>query len=840
MSKKPQYNSEDIRFPDQTIITSPLVEEMEKSYIDYAMSVIVGRALPDVRDGLKPVHRRILYAMYEDNLTSDKPFKKSATCVGDVLGRYHPHGDASVYDALVRLAQDFSMRYPLVDGHGNFGSVDGDPAAAYRYTEARMSKISNEMLREIEKDTVDWDPNFDESRKEPRVLPSRFPNLLVNGSSGIAVGMATNIPPHNLKEVIDACVCVLDNPEADLNDLMEYIKGPDFPTKGIILGRTGIRAAYSTGRGRVCVRARTEFEEYGQGRTRIIVTELPYQVNKKMLIKNMADQVNDKRLEGISDLRDESDRNGMRIVIELKRDANPQVVLNRLFAQTQMQTTFAINMLALVNDQKQPKILSLRHILDEYLAFQEEIIVRRTRYDLKKAEDRAHLLEGLLIAQDNIDEVIRIIRTSYDDAKNRLMERFNLSEVQAQAILEMQLRRLQGLEKEKLESEYKELEERIAYFKDLLASEDKIKGVLKDELIEIRDKYGDERVTEIQDVEDEIDIEDLIEVEDCVYTMTDAGYIKRTSAGEYTAQKRGGKGVKAMSTREEDFVDTLFTASTHDVILFFTSLGRVYKKKGYMIPEAGRTARGTNIVNILPLQPEEKVSAMISIPYTVDETENSGYIMFVTKNGTVKRMDVNELSHIRTGGIRAITLDEDDALLSVLHTDGNNLVLIATHDGMAICFNENDVRPMGRTAAGVRGIKLREGDFCVGAAIATQDDVLLSVTENGYGKRTPVSEYLRGGDGEEKTAQNRGGMGLKNYNVTEKTGSVAGVKIVTDNDDVMMVSDDGTIIRMPVSDISTYKRDTQGVKLMKIGENTRVISIAVMERDEDTEEETAE
>ncbi len=838
MSKKPQYNSEDIRFPDQTIVTSHLVEEMEKSYMDYAMSVIVGRALPDVRDGLKPVHRRILYAMYEDNLTSDRPFKKSATCVGDVLGRYHPHGDASVYDALVRLAQDFSMRYPLVDGHGNFGSVDGDPAAAYRYTEARMSKISNEMLREIEKDTVDWDPNFDESRKEPRVLPSRFPNLLVNGSSGIAVGMATNIPPHNLKEVIDACICVLDNPEADLNDLMEYIKGPDFPTRGIILGRTGIRAAYSTGRGRVCVRARTEFEEFGQGRTRIIVTELPYQVNKKMLIKNMADQVNEKRLEGISDLRDESDRNGMRIVIELKRDANPQVVLNRLFAQTQMQTTFAINMLALVNDQKQPKILSLRHILDEYLTFQEDIIIRRTKYDLKKAEDRAHLLEGLLIAQDNIDEVIRIIRTSYDDAKSRLMDRFGLSEIQAQAILEMQLRRLQGLEKEKLENEYKELEERIAYFKDLLASEDKIKAVLKDELTQIRDKYGDERVTEIQDVEDEIDIEDLIEVEDCVYTMTDAGYIKRTSAGEYTAQKRGGKGVKAMSTREEDFVDTLFTASTHDVILFFTSLGRVYKKKGYMIPEAGRTARGTNIVNILPLQPEEKVSAMIRIPHSVDETENSGYIMFVTKNGTVKRMDVNELSHIRTGGIRAITLDEDDALLSVLHTDGKNLVLIATHDGMAICFDENDVRPMGRTAAGVRGIKLREGDFCVGAAIATQEDVLLSVTENGYGKRTPVSEYLRGGDGEEKTAQNRGGMGLKNYNVTEKTGSVAGVKIVTDNDDVMVISDDGTIIRMPVSDISTYKRDTPGVKLMKIGENTRVISIAVMERED--EEETPE
>ncbi len=827
MSKKRQYDAEDIRFPQQTIITSPLVEEMEKSYIDYAMSVIVGRALPDVRDGLKPVHRRILYAMYEDNLTSDRPFKKSATCVGDVLGRYHPHGDTSVYDALVRLAQDFSMRYPLVDGHGNFGSVDGDPAAAYRYTEARMSKISNEMLRDIDKDTVDWDPNFDESRKEPRVLPSRFPNLLVNGSSGIAVGMATNIPPHNLKEVIGACICVLDNPDADLNDLMEHIKGPDFPTKGIIMGRTGIRAAYATGRGRVCVRARTEIEEFGQGRQRIIITELPYQVNKKMLVKNIADQVNDKRLEGISDLRDESDRNGMRVVIELKRDANTQVVLNRLFAQTQMQTTFAINMLALVHNQKQPKILSLRHILDEYLAFQEEIIIRRTKYDLKKAEERAHLLEGLIIAQDNIDEVIRIIRTSYDNAKERLMERFDLSELQAQAILDMRLKALQGLDREKLEKEYKELQEKIEYFHELLSSEGLLKSVLKKELMEISDKFGDERVTEIQDVEDEIDIEDLIEVEDCVYTMTNAGYIKRTSQSEYASQRRGGKGIKAMSTRDEDYVDTLFTASTHDYIMFFTNFGRVYKKKGYMIPEAGRTAKGTNIVNIIPLQEGERVSSMIRMTSLEEAMASEDrYLVLVTRNGTVKRMEMSALKNIRTGGIRAITLDEDDELISVLDTDGSKLVLIATRNGMAICFDEKDIRAMGRTAAGVRGIKLKEGDYCVGAGIADTDKTVLSVTENGYGKRTPVMEYLRGGD--EKSVQSRGGFGVKNYNITEKTGAVIGIKIVENDIDVLLISDDGTIIRMPVSDISIYKRDTQGVRLMRVGDDTKVIALALM------------
>lgn len=594
---KKDYQPEDIRFPDQAIVTSELVHEMKTSYMEYAMSVIVGRALPDVRDGLKPVHRRILYAMYEDNLTADKPFKKSATCVGDVLGRYHPHGDASVYDALVRLAQDFSMRYMLVDGHGNFGSVDGDPPAAYRYTEARLSKISNEMLRDLEKDTVDWDPNFDESRKEPRVLPSRFPNLLVNGSSGIAVGMATNIPPHNLTEAINACLCVLDNPEATLADLMEHLPGPDFPTRGLILGRAGIRAAYATGRGRVTMRARTELEEFGQNRQRIIVTEIPYQVNKRMLIKNMADQVNEKRLEGISDIRDESDRTGMRIVIELKREANAQVVLNRLFAQTQLQTTFAINMLALVKNQSQPKVLSLREILDEYLAYQEDVILRRTRYDLRKAQERAHLLEGLLIAQDNIDEVIRIIRTSYDNAKENLMQRFGLDDIQAQAILDMRLKALQGLDREKLQNEYKELEDRIAYYERVLGDMGLVKSILKDELTAIRDKYGDERRTEIQDVEDEIDIEDLIEEEDCCYTLSNAGYIKRLPVDTYRTQRRGGRGVSGQSLKEEDYVKNLFIASTHDYVLFFTNTGRVHRKKGYLIPEPGarRAARTSSI-----------------------------------------------------------------------------------------------------------------------------------------------------------------------------------------------------------------------------------------------------
>ena len=832
MAHKKDYKPEDIMFPEQRIVQSELVHEMKSSYIDYAMSVIVGRALPDVRDGLKPVHRRILYAMYEDGLTSDKPFKKSATCVGDVLGRYHPHGDASVYDAMVRLAQDFSMRYPLVDGHGNFGSVDGDPPAAYRYTEARMSKLCNEMLRDIDKDTVAWDPNFDESRKEPRVLPSRFPNLLVNGSSGIAVGMATNIPPHNLTEVINACVCILENPEAELADLMEYIKGPDFPTRGIIMGRSGIRAAYATGRGKITVRARTEFEEFGQNRERIIVTELPYQVNKRQLIAAMAEQVRDKRLEGISDIRDETDRNGMRVVIELKKDANPQVVLNRLFAQTQMQTTFGVTMLALVNNQQQPKILSLRHMLDEYLAFQEEIITRRTQFDLKKALDRQHVLQGLLIAEDNIDEVIRTIRESYDNAKERLMERFSLSEIQAQVVLDMQLKRLQGLEREKLEAEYEELEKRIEYYRELLANEEMLKGVLKDELVAIRDKYGDDRLTEIQDVEDEIDIEDLIEEEQCVFTLSHAGYCKRVPASTYRSQKRGGRGVTGMTTKEEDFVEGVFTASTHDYILFFTNLGKVHRRKGYQIPEAGRTAKGTNLVNILPFEPGEKVTAGITV-HEFDED----YLVFVTKNGTVKRLELASLNTARKAGIRALTLSEGDELIAVMKTDGKQDIMLASADGMAICFNENDVRVMGRDAAGVRGMALDAGDSIVGAGIAAKGKQLLSVTEYGYGKRTDIEEYMRLGDDGVRRPQQRGGKGLKNYNITAKTGRIAGVAIVDNEDDVMLIENGGVLIRMAAADINVYKRDTQGVILMRVEAGNRVISVDRVDREP---EETAD
>ena len=832
MAHKKDYKPEDIMFPEQRIVQSELVHEMKSSYIDYAMSVIVGRALPDVRDGLKPVHRRILYAMYEDGLTSDKPFKKSATCVGDVLGRYHPHGDASVYDAMVRLAQDFSMRYPLVDGHGNFGSVDGDPPAAYRYTEARMSKLCNEMLRDIDKDTVAWDPNFDESRKEPRVLPSRFPNLLVNGSSGIAVGMATNIPPHNLTEVINACVCILENPEAELADLMEYIKGPDFPTRGIIMGRSGIRAAYATGRGKITVRARTEFEEFGQNRERIIVTELPYQVNKRQLIAAMAEQVRDKRLEGISDIRDETDRNGMRVVIELKKDANPQVVLNRLFAQTQMQTTFGVTMLALVNNQQQPKILSLRHMLDEYLAFQEEIITRRTQFDLKKALDRQHVLQGLLIAEDNIDEVIRTIRESYDNAKERLMERFSLSEIQAQVVLDMQLKRLQGLEREKLEAEYEELEKRIEYYRELLANEEMLKGVLKDELIAIRDKYGDDRLTEIQDVEDEIDIEDLIEEEQCVFTLSHAGYCKRVPASTYRSQKRGGRGVTGMTTKEEDFVEGVFTASTHDYILFFTNLGKVHRRKGYQIPEAGRTAKGTNLVNILPFEPGEKVTAGITV-HEFDED----YLVFVTKNGTVKRLELASLNTARKAGIRALTRSDGDELIAVMKTDGKQDIMLASADGMAICFNENDVRVMGRDAAGVRGMALDAGDSIVGAGIAAKGKQLLSVTEYGYGKRTDIEEYMRLGDDGVRRPQQRGGKGLKNYNITAKTGRIAGVAIVDDEDDVMLIENGGVLIRMAAADINVYKRDTQGVILMRVEAGNRVISVDRVDREP---EETAD
>ena len=831
MANKEDYQSRDITFPDQKIVEINLEHEMENAYIEYAMSVIVGRALPDVRDGLKPVHRRILYSMYESGLTSDKPFKKSATCVGDVLGKYHPHGDASVYDAMVRLAQDFSMRYPLVDGHGNFGSVDGDPPAAYRYTEARMSKMCNEMLRDIDKDTVDWDPNFDESLKEPRVLPSRFPNLLVNGSSGIAVGMTTNIPPHNLREVIDATICVLDNREATLDDLMEHIKGPDFPTRGIIMGRSGIRAAYATGKGHIRVRARTEMEEFGNGRTRIIVTELPYQVNKSRLVENIADQVKDKRLEGISGLRDESDgKKGMRIVIELKKDANPQVTLNRLFAQTQMQTTFGVILLALVNNQKQPKILTLRQILDEYIAFQEEVLTRRTQYDLKKAQERAHLLRGLLIAQDNIDEVIRIIRSSYDDAKEKLMERFGLDDVQAQAILDMRLKALQGLDREKLQAEFDELQARIAYYNQLLSDETMLRGVLKEELIQIRDKYGDERRTEIGFAEDDLDIEDLIVEEQCVFTMTANGYIKRTSASEYAAQGKGGMGKKGMATREEDYVNTVFTASTHDWILFFTDKGRVFRKKGYQIAEAGRTARGTNIVNVLQVDGDERVTEMI---HTRDLTAQDRYLVMMTRNGTVKRIAMDALRNLRNNGLRVITLEDGDELITVRETDGTRNILIATHDGQAICFAETDVRVMGRTAVGVRGIRLKEGDYVVGAARATPGKAVLSITQNGYGKRTAVEEYRH---------TRRGGLGIRNYMVTDKTGPVVGIKVVDGSEDIIVVTQSGTLIRTDVDGIRLAGRSTQGVIVMRFKEEgDQVIALALADKapEETTDTDTS-
>ncbi len=829
MAHNRSYKPEDILFPDQVITQSNLVDEMEKSYIEYAMSVIVGRALPDVRDGLKPVHRRILYTMHEDGLTHDKKYKKSATTVGAVLGSYHPHGDSSVYDAMVRLAQDFSMRYMLVDGQGNFGSVDGDPAAAYRYTEARLSKLSAEMLRDIDKDTVNWDPNFDESKKEPRVLPSRFPNLLVNGSNGIAVGMATNIPPHNLTEVINACVCVLDDPECSTVDLMDHISGPDFPTGGIIMGRSGIRAAYATGRGKVVVRARTEFETFNKDRTRIIVTELPYQVNKRELVRKIAEQVRDKKLEGISDLRDESDRIGMRIVIELKKDVNAQVVLNNLFNQTALQTSYGIIMLALVDDQKQPRILSLRQIIDEYLTFQMEVLTRRTQYDLRKAQERAHLLEGLLIAQDNIDEVIRIIRTSYDDAKVRLMERFGLDDVQAQAILDMRLKALQGLDREKLQAEFDELMGRITYYEELLADPVKLQGVLRTELIEIRDKFGDKRRTEIQDIEDEIDIEDLIEEETCAFTISHQGYIKRMPVDTYRTQSRGGRGVNAQNLKDEDYVNSLNIASTHDHMLFFTDKGKVHHRKGYQIPESGRTARGTAIVNVLPLEPGERVTAMVITPEFNDEE----YLMMCTKFGTVKRIPFVALKTNRKGGIRAITLDEGDELINVIRTNGNDQIILATREGMAICFNENDVRPMGRDAVGVRGIQLTGSDYVIGAQKYDETKTLLTVTANGFGKRTEMTEYLRTGPDGSKIPQQRGGKGLKNYNITPKTGEIAGCCVVAESDDVMLIENGGVIIRVPAASINLYKRDVQGVIVMRIEEGNQLVAIQRVENEEE-------
>lgn len=823
------YKPEDIMYPSQHIVNTELVKEMQKSFIEYAMSVIVERALPDVRDGLKPVHRRILYAMYEDGLTRDKPYRKCATAVGDVLGRYHPHGDASVYDALVRLAQDFSMRYPLIDGHGNFGSIDGDPPAAYRYTEARMSRISDEMLRDIEKETVDWSPNFDETRKEPRVLPSRFPNLLVNGSSGIAVGMATNIPPHNLREVIGAAICLLDNPEATLDELMQHIKGPDFPTRGIIMGRSGIRQAYETGRGRIIVRARCHFEEYGKDkRERIIVTELPYQVNKRMLIASIADLVKDKRIEGISDLRDETDRTGMRIVIETKKDANVQVVLNHLYTMTSLQTSFAINMLALVDDQTQPRILSLRHILSEYIKFQEELIVRRTRFDLRKAEERAHILEGLLIAEENIDAIIKTIRESYDDAKENLMAKFNLSDPQASAILEMRLKQLQGLDRLKLEEEYKALEAKIADFKDILANPERVKQTLKEEMTVISDKYGDDRYTEIQDSVDDIDDEDLIERHDCVITMTCSGYIKRNPVDTYSAQNRGGKGIVGMTTKEEDAIKDVMVVHSHSYLLMFTSAGKVYMKKAYQIPEASRTAKGTNLVNVLELAEGEKVTSIVSL----NGFDDDEYFVMVTKKGVIKRASTKDFEYQRKGGKIAINLDEGDELLAVKKTEGESDIIIATRKGKAVRFDEKDARVMGRTARGVRGIRLKGDDDVVGVSVVEEGKKLITITEKGFGKRNDFDCF---------SAHSRGTMGVICHKLTAKTGELAGIAAVSEDDDIMVITNEGTIIRMAVSSIPVYgSGSTSGVIVMRLDGEAKIVNFAVTKSEKEEEIENTE
>ena len=823
------YKPEDIMYPSQHIVNTELVKEMQKSFIEYAMSVIVERALPDVRDGLKPVHRRILYAMYEDGLTRDKPYRKCATAVGDVLGRYHPHGDASVYDALVRLAQDFSMRYPLIDGHGNFGSIDGDPPAAYRYTEARMSRISDEMLRDIEKETVDWSPNFDETRKEPRVLPSRFPNLLVNGSSGIAVGMATNIPPHNLREVIGAAICLLDNPEATLDELMQHIKGPDFPTRGIIMGRSGIRQAYETGRGRIIVRARCHFEEYGKDkRERIIVTELPYQVNKRMLIASIADLVKDKRIEGISDLRDETDRTGMRIVIETKKDANVQVVLNHLYTMTSLQTSFAINMLALVDDQTQPRILSLRHILSEYIKFQEELIVRRTRFDLRKAEERAHILEGLLIAEENIDAIIKTIRESYDDAKENLMAKFNLSDPQASAILEMRLKQLQGLDRLKLEEEYKALEAKIADFKDILANPERVKQTLKEEMTVISDKYGDDRYTEIQDSVDDIDDEDLIERHDCVITMTCSGYIKRNPVDTYSAQNRGGKGIVGMTTKEEDAIKDVMVVHSHSYLLMFTSAGKVYMKKAYQIPEASRTAKGTNLVNVLELAEGEKVTSIVSL----NGFDDDEYFVMVTKKGVIKRASTKDFEYQRKGGKIAINLDEGDELLAVKKTEGESDIIIATRKGKAVRFDEKDARVMGRTARGVRGIRLKGDDDVVGVSVVEEGKKLITITEKCFGKRNDFDCF---------SAHSRGTMGVICHKLTAKTGELAGIAAVSEDDDIMVITNEGTIIRMAVSSIPVYgSGSTSGVIVMRLDGEAKIVNFAVTKSEKEEETENTE
>ena len=838
-------------YEQQKILQVDLEKEMKKSYIDYAMSVIVGRALPDVRDGLKPVHRRILYAMYEDGLTSDKPYRKSATTVGNVLGRYHPHGDASVYDALVRMAQPFSLHYPLIDGHGNFGSVDGDPPAAYRYTEARMAKISNYMLADIKKNTVDFGPNFDEELKEPVVLPSRFPNLLVNGSSGIAVGMATNIPPHNLTEVIDGICYVIDHPEAEMDEICQFIKGPDFPTGGVIMGRSGIRAAYATGRGKIKVRAKTEIVDLPNGKSQILITEIPYMVNKARLVESMANLVKDKRVDGITNIQDHSSREGMQIVVDIRRDANAQVILNQLFTYTQLEDTISMIHIALVpsgaSGKLQPRVLTLRQIIDQYVGFQKDVVERRTRFDLKKAKDRAHILEGLKVATDNIDRIIAIIRASKNEAEakvNLMAEpfwidqiallgivdgsehfEFHLDEPQAQAIVDMRLGRLSGLEQEKINDEYKELEGKIANFEDILSCDANILAVVKAELQEIKQKYGDERHTEIANVADEIDIEDLIEEQQCAYTLTHFGYIKRQPTSVYRAQRRGGRGVSAMSTREEDFAKDIFTASTHDTILFFSDRGKVYKLKGYQIPETGRSAKGMNIVNLLELESEEKITAMFAIKEFADDK----FLFFVTRQGVAKRVVLSDLQNIRRSGLRALNLNEDDALVDVRLTDGEQNILIATHEGRAICFDENEVRAMGRTATGVRGIRLNEGDYVVGAARARKGAYVLSITENGYGKRTPVEEF---------TIHHRGGGGMMLHNLTAKTGLVAGIAVVDSDNDVMIITDDGVIIRTGCEEIRECGRGSQGVIVMRTSEDVKVISIARTDKQE--EDETAE
>ena len=809
----------------EKIIDVELNTEMKRAYIDYSMSVIVGRALPDVRDGLKPVHRRILYTMYEDGLTPTNAYRKSATTVGDVLGRYHPHGDSSVYDAMVRLAQPFSMRYTMVDGQGNFGSVDGDPAAAYRYTEARLSKIALEMLADIDKETVDFQPNFDGYHEEPTVLPSRIPYLLVNGSNGIAVGMTTNIPPHNLSEVIDATVAVIDNPEVTLGDLMEHIKGPDFPTAGVIMGMAGIRAAYATGKGHIKVRAKTEIEEFDNGRFRIVATEIPYMVNKAKLCEHIDELRTNKVIEGITHIQDESSREGMRIVIELSRAANPQVVLNQLFKHTQMQSTFGVILLALVDNK--PKTLSLRDILDQYIKHQKEVIRRRTAFELKKAEARAHILEGLRIALDHIDEIIRIIRTSYDDAKQRLMDTFNMSDIQAQAVLDMRLARLQGLEREKIDAEFEELMKKIAYCKEVLASDVLVAGILKDELLVIKEKYGDGRRTEIVPIDDEIDIEDLIPVEDCAYTLTHRGYIKRMPVSTYRSQNRGGRGVSAMKQKEEDFVETMFTASSHDWMLFFTTRGRMYRMKGFQIPESSRTSVGMNIVNLIAFEPDEKVTAMLSIK----EFDEENYLVMATKAGIVKRIALSRVDSNRKTGVRALTLDEDDELISVMLVNENDSIMLASRKGKAIKFAVTDIRATGREAAGVYGMELEEGDYLVGAAKVEPGKDILTVTEKGIGKRTETEEYR---------LQSRYGKGVTNYNISDKTGEIASVLMVDDNDDVMIISDDGIIIRLPAKDISRFGRVTRGVILMRVGENVKVISVATAPHEEESSEDSLE